>query len=383
MERTIFEQEHNLIRDVVRDFAEENIAPYYEQWEEQGQADKAVLWEKAGQAGLLAPNVPEEYGGMGADFRVNACIGEELSALGYTSPAVGFSIHSDISVPYIMKYGTKEQKDYYLPRCVSGETVLAIAMTEPAAGSDLQGIKTTAVKDGDDYILNGSKVFITNGQLADTVIVVAKTDPKAGAKGVSLFLVDADLPGFSRGKNLKKVGLHSQDTSELFFDNVRVPANRLLGMEGAGFMYLMSELPTERMSLAVGAIASAKSILQQTIQYTSERKAFGAPIASFQNTQFSLAQMDTDLTVAEVFIDHCLERLVAGTLDEVTAAKAKMMSSDLQCKVIDECLQLHGGYGYMMEYPVARAFLDSRVQRIYGGTNEIMKVIIARNLFKQ
>lgn len=382
MTRTIFEQEHDLIRDVVRSFAAEHIVPYYEKWEEDGQPYKR-LWTAAGEQGLLAPNIPAEYGGMGADFLTNACIGEELSAMGFVSPAVGFSIHSDISVPYIMKYGTKEQKDYYLPRCVTGETVLAIAMSEPAAGSDLQGIKTTAIKDGDDYILNGSKVFITNGQLADTVIVVAKTDPKAGAKGTSLFLVDATLPGFSRGKNLKKVGLHSQDTSELFFDNVRVPANRLLGREGAGFMYLMSELPTERMSLAVGAIASAKSILQQTIQYTSERKAFGAPIASFQNTQFSLAQMDTDLTVAEVFIDHCLELLVADKLDEVTAAKAKMMSSDLQCKVIDECLQLHGGYGYMMEYPVARAFLDSRVQRIYGGTNEIMKVIIARDLFKQ
>lgn len=381
MERTIFEQEHNLIRDAVRSFAAEHIEPYYEQWEEDGQPSRD-MWLEAGKAGVLAPNVSSYYGGMGSDFLVNACIGEELSALGYTSPAVGFSIHSDIAVPYIMKYGTPEQKQHYLPRCATGETVLAIAMTEPAAGSDLQGIKTTAVLDGDEWVLNGSKVFITNGQLADTVIVVAKTDPKAGAKGVSLFLVDADLAGFSRGKNLKKVGLHSQDTSELFFDNVRVPKDRLLGGAGMGFMLLMSELPTERMSLAVGAIASARSILEQTIQYTTERKAFGAPIATFQNTQFKLAEMDTDLTVAQVFIDHCLEKLVAGTLDDVTAAKAKLMSSDLQCKVIDECLQLHGGYGYMMEYPVARAFVDSRVQRIYGGTNEIMKVIISRNLFK-
>ena len=255
-------------------------------------------------------------------------------------------------------------------------------MSEPGAGSDLQGIKTTAVKDGNDYIINGSKVFITNGQLCDMVLVVAKTDPNAGAKGISLFLVDANTKGFSRGKNLKKIGLQSQDTSELFFDNVRVSKDNLLGQEGKGFFMLMSELPAERMSLSVGAIAAAQSILNQTIQYTAQRKAFGQPIASFQNTQFKLAEMDTDLTVAQVFIDHCLQLLVKGQLDDVTAAKAKLMSSELQCKVIDECLQLHGGYGYMMEYPVARAYLDARVQRIYAGTSEIMKVIISRDLFK-
>ena len=381
MERTIFETEHNLIRDAVRSFATEHISPFYEQWEEDGQVDRD-MWRKAGEAGLLSPNVPAEFGGMEADFRVNAVIGEELSAMGFISQAVGFSIHSDITVPYIMNYGTQEQKEKYLPACITGDIVLALAMSEPAAGSDLQGIKTTAVKDGNDYILNGSKVFITNGQHADLVLVVAKTDPTAGAKGISLFLVEADSVGFSRGQNLKKIGLHSQDTSELFFDNVRVPVENLLGGEGMGFIMLMSELPTERMSVSVGAIASAQSILQQTIAYTSERKAFGKPIAGFQNTQFKLAEMDTDITVAQVFVDRCLELLVEGKLDDVTAAKVKLMTSELQCKVIDECLQLHGGYGYMMEYPVARAFLDSRVQRIYAGTSEIMKVIISRSLFK-
>ena len=380
MERTIFETEHNLIRDAVRSFATEHISPFYEQWEEDGQVDRD-MWRKAGEAGLLSPNVPAEFGGMEADFRVNAVIGEELSAMGFISQAVGFSIHSDITVPYIMNYGTQEQKEKYLPACITGDIVLALAMSEPAAGSDLQGIKTTAVKDGNDYILNGSKVFITNGQHADLVLVVAKTDPTAGAKGISLFLVEADSVGFTRGQNLKKIGLHSQDTSELFFDNVRVPVENLLGSEGMGFIMLMSELPTERMSVSVGAIASAQSILQQTIAYTSERKAFGKPIAVFQNTQFKLAEMDTDITVAQVFVDRCLELLVEGKLDDVTAAKVKLMTSELQCKVIDECLQLHGGYGYMMEYPVARAFLDSRVQRIYAGTSEIMKVIISRNLF--
>ena len=380
MERTIFETEHNLIRDAVRSFATEHISPFYEQWEEDGQVDRD-MWRKAGEAGLLSPNVPAEFGGMEADFRVNAVIGEELSAMGFISQAVGFSIHSDITVPYIMNYGTQEQKEKYLPACITGDIVLALAMSEPAAGSDLQGIKTTAVKDGNDYILNGSKVFITNGQHADLVLVVAKTDPTAGAKGISLFLVEADSVGFSRGQNLKKIGLHSQDTSELFFDNVRVPVENLLGSEGMGFIMLMSELPTERMSVSVGAIASAQSILQQTITYTAERKAFGKPIAVFQNTQFKLAEMDTDITVAQVFVDRCLELLVEGKLDDVTTAKVKLMTSELQCKVIDECLQLHGGYGYMMEYPVARAFLDSRVQRIYAGTSEIMKVIISRNLF--
>jgi|TARA_B110000977_G_C11008567_1_gene466756 acyl-CoA dehydrogenase len=381
MERTIFETEHNLIRDAVRSFATEHISPFYEQWEEDGQVDRD-MWRKAGEAGLLSPNVPAEFGGMEADFRVNAVIGEELSAMGFISQAVGFSIHSDITVPYIMNYGTQEQKEKYLPACITGDIVLALAMSEPAAGSDLQGIKTTAVKDGNDYILNGSKVFITNGQHADLVLVVAKTDPTAGAKGISLFLVEADSVGFTRGQNLKKIGLHSQDTSELFFDNVRVPVENLLGGEGMGFIMLMSELPTERMSVSVGAIASAQSILQQTITYTAERKAFGKPIAVFQNTQFKLAEMDTDITVAQVFVDRCLELLVEGKLDDVTAAKVKLMTSELQCKVIDECLQLHGGYGYMMEYPVARAFLDSRVQRIYAGTSEIMKVIISRSLFK-
>jgi alkylation response protein AidB-like acyl-CoA dehydrogenase len=293
---------------------------------------------------------------------------------------IGWGLHSDIAVPYILNYGSEEQKHKYLPGTVTGDIVTAIAMTEPGTGSDLQGIKTNAVLDGDEYIINGSKTFITNGQQADLIVVVARTDPDAGAKGISLFLVEAGTSGFNRGTNLEKIGMKAQDTSELFFGDMRIPKENLLGEIGKGFVYLMDELPQERLSVALNAIANTESILEQTIEYVSERKAFGKSIASFQNTQFKLAEADTKVTSTRVFIDRCLELHMEGKLDVATAAKAKLLATEVQCEVLDECLQLHGGYGYMWEYPVARAFADARVQKIYAGTSEVMKLIISRAL---
>jgi alkylation response protein AidB-like acyl-CoA dehydrogenase len=375
--RTVFKEEHEMFRDSVRKFLEEEIAPHHEQWEIDGQVDRSA-WLKAGEMGMISPTVPVEFGGVGVDFRYNAVIDEEVARLGLTG--LGFALHSDIAVPYIIHYGTDEQKKKFLPKLVSGEMISAIAMTEPGTGSDLQGVKTTAVKDGDDYILNGSKTFITNGQLADITIVVAKTNPELGAKGTSLILVETGTEGFSKGQNLKKVGMKAQDTSELFFENARVPQANLLGEENKGFIYLMQDLPQERLSVAITGISAAESILEQTVEYTKERKAFGKPISALQNTQFKLAELSTELTSARVFLDRCLELHIEGKLDTITASKAKLLCSDLQCKVMDECLQLHGGYGYMWEYPVARAWADSRVQRIYAGTNEIMKLIIGRSM---
>jgi acyl-CoA dehydrogenase len=375
--RTVFEEEHELVRDSIKKFLDAEAVPYHDQWEKDGQVSRE-LWLKGGEQGFLCPTVPEEYGGLGVDFRYNAIIAEETWAKGCTG--IGWGLHSDIAVPYIYNYGTEEQKHHYLPKCVSGEIITAIAMTEPGTGSDLQGIKTTAELKGDHYVVNGSKTFITNGAMADLVIVVVKTDPSKGSKGTSLLLIESGTPGFDKGKKLQKIGMKAQDTSELFFNNVKVPKENLLGLEGMGFVYLMQELPQERLSIAVGAMGSAESILQQTIAYTNERKAFGTPIASFQNTQFKLAEMSTELTSARVFTDKCLELLVQGKLDTVTASKCKLLTTELQCKVIDECLQLHGGYGFMWEYPVAKAFADARVQRIYGGTSEVMKLIISRSL---
>ncbi|KZX78986.1 acyl-CoA dehydrogenase [Oleiphilus sp. HI0009] len=375
--RTVYESEHEMFRDSLRKFLEEEAVPYHAQWEKDGHVSRE-LWTKAGQQGYLSPTVVEEYGGVGADFRYNAIVDEVVAELGLSG--IGFGLHSDIAVPYIERYGTEEQKQKYLPKCVSGEIVTAIAMTEPGTGSDLQGVKTNAVLDGDHYVLNGSKTFITNGQLADLYIVVAKTDPDGGAKGTSLLLVDADSAGFSKGTNLEKIGMKAQDTSELFFQDVKVPKENLLGAEGMGFIYLMQELPQERLSVGLNAIANAESIFKQTLAYVKERKAFGKPISAFQNTQFKLAEMSSTLTMVRVFVDKCLELHLEGKLDVVTAAKIKYLTTEIQCDVIDECLQLHGGYGYMWEYPVARAYADARVQKIYAGTNEIMKLIIARSM---
>lgn len=379
IKRTVFDSEHEMFRDSFRKFLQEEAVPYHEQWEKDGQVSRE-LWKKAGENGFLSPTVPEAYGGVEGDFRFNAIVDEEIANFGLSG--IGFGLHSDIAVPYIMAYGTEQQKQKYLPGCVNGDIVTAIAMTEPGTGSDLQGVKTNAVLDpsGEYYILNGSKTFITNGQMADLVIVVAKTNPDAGAKGTSLLLVEAGMPGFDKGKNLHKIGMKAQDTSELFFQDVKVPKENLLGADGMGFIYLMQELPQERLSVGLNAIASAESILKQTISYVKERKAFGREIASFQNTQFKLAEMSATLTMARVFVDKCLELHLNKQLDVVTAAKLKLLSTEIQCDVIDECLQLHGGYGYMWEYPVARAYADARVQKIYAGTNEIMKLIIGRSL---
>ncbi|WP_461538692.1 acyl-CoA dehydrogenase family protein [Spongorhabdus nitratireducens] len=375
--RTIFEPEHELFRDSVRKFLEKEAVPFHAEWEKAGQIDRE-LWRKAGEQGFLCPTVAEEYGGVGVDFRYNAIVDEEVARLGLTG--IGFGLHSDIVAPYIEHYGSEEQKHKYLPQMISGDMVTAIAMTEPAAGSDLQGVKTSAVLDGDEYIINGSKTFITNGQQADLVIVVCKTDPAAGAKGTSLLLVEADTPGFSKGSNLEKIGMKAQDTSELFFQDVRVPKANLLGKEGMGFAYLMQELPQERLSVGLNAVANAEAALEWTTTYVKERRAFGKPVAELQNTRFKLAEVATEISVSRTFVDRCLELHIQGKLDVPTAAQVKYWCTDMQCKVMDECLQLHGGYGYMLEYPIARAWADARVQRIYAGTNEIMKEIISRSM---
>ena len=375
--RTVYEPEHELFRDSVRKFLQVEAVPFHAQCEKQGHVDRE-LWRKAGAEGFLSPTAPEAYGGVAVDFRYNAIIDEEISHLGLSG--IGWGLHSDIAVPYIYHYGSDFLKEKYLPGCINGDIITAIAMTEPGTGSDLQAVKTNAILDGDHYILNGSKTFITNGQLADLVIVVVKTDPSAGAAGTSLLLVESDSPGFTKGQNLEKIGMKAQDTSELFFQDVKVPKENLLGASGQGFVYLMQELPQERLSVAINAIASAQAVLQHTLTYVQERKAFGKTIASFQNTQFVLAGLSAEITALQVFIDKCLELHIDSKLDATTAAKAKLLATDLQCKVADECVQLHGGYGYMWEYPVARAWADARVQKIYAGTNEIMKLIIARDL---
>ena len=375
--RTLFTDEHEIFRATVGRLLDEECIPHHESWEEQGHIDRAA-WLKAGEQGLLCPTVPEEYGGLGTDFLYNVVVDEEIARRGLSG--IGWGLHSDIVAPYIVNYGSAEMKRRFLPKMISGEMIGAIAMTEPGAGSDLQGVKTTAVRDGDHYVINGSKTFITNGYLADLVIVVAKTDPAGGAKGTSLIVVEAGTPGFSKGRKLKKVGMKAQDTSELFFEDVRVPCANLIGEEGMGFVYLMQELPQERLTVGISAVAGAEAILAQTVAYVKERKAFGKPVAAFQNSQFKLAEMDSELTAMRVFIDRCIELHLQGKLDVPTVAKSKLLSTDLQCKIIDECVQLHGGYGYMWEYPVARAWADARVQRIYAGTNEVMKVIISRAL---
>ena len=377
IERTLFSEHHEQFRDTVRRFLEKEVAPFHMQWEEQGYVDREV-WNKAGEAGLLCTSMPEMYGGADADKLYSVALFEEIARQGFTG--LGFGLHSEIVAPYVLRYGSDAQKAKYLPAMARGEVIGAIAMSEPAAGSDLQGIRTTATDAGDHFVLNGSKTFITNGWHADLVIVVAKTDPTAGAKGTSLLLVERGMPGFEKGKRLKKVGMKAQDTSELFFDNVRVPKANLLGELNRGFIYLMQELHWERLQIGIQAVAAAQAAIDWTVEYTRERKAFGTPVASFQNTRFKLAELQTEVQVARVFVDRCTELLLQDKLDTATASMAKYWCSDLQCKVIDECVQLHGGYGYMWEYPVARAWADARVQRIYGGTNEIMKEVITRSM---
>ncbi len=377
LHRTLFSEEHELYRDQVRRFIEREITPRHTKWEKDKVVPRSV-WRAAGEAGLLCPAIPDEYGGGGGDRLHSAIVMEELSRAGATGP--GFALHSDIVAPYILSYGTEDQRQRYLPPMAKGEIIGAIAMTEPGAGSDLQGVRTTALKRGDGYVLNGSKTFITNGQNADLVIVVAKTDPMLGAKGITLFLVDVNLPGFSKGRNLEKLGMHAQDTSELFFQDVELPGVARLGDEGRGFILLMKELAWERLQIAISGIASAEAALQSTIDYSRQRKVFGQAVLDFQTTKHKLAELKTEIQIGRVFVDRCIQQMMEGELDATTSAMAKYWITDLQCKVIDQCLQLHGGYGYMMEYPIARAYADARVQRIYGGTNEIMKELIARTL---
>ena len=373
----LYTAEHEMFRTTARRFFEKEVKPFHAQWEEEGIVPKA-LWRKAGEQGLLCMSVPEEYGGVGGDFLYSAIAIEEQGRVGASGP--GFSLHTDITTPYFMAYASEEQKKYWLPKMVSGEVITAIAMTEPGTGSDLQSVKTTAVKDGNELVINGSKTFITNGQNADLIIVVCKTDPKAGAKGTSLVLVEADRDGFRRGRNLDKIGLKAQDTSELFFDNVRVPTANMLGADGMGFVQLMQMLPQERLVVAIQAVAAMELALDETIKYTRDRKAFGKSIIDFQNTRFKLAELKTQATVARVFVDDCTAKHLKRELDVPTAAMAKLWTTDLQCRLIDECLQLFGGYGYMWEYPIARLYADARVQKIYAGTKEIMKELIGRTL---
>ena len=380
IERTLFAADHLAFKDAFERFVDKEIAPHHADWEVQGYVDKSV-WRKAGENGFLCMTMPEAYGGALDDKRYSVIQMEVLAAGGYSG--IGFGLHSEIVAPYLLHYGTDAQKEKYLPKLASGELIGAIAMTEPAAGSDLQGVKTTAVRDGDDFIINGSKTFITNGWNADLVIVVAKTDPSAGAKGTSLFLVEAGTPGFEKGQRLKKLGMKAQDTSELFFQNVRVSADQLLG--GAahlnrGFIALMEQLPWERLQIAVTAVAAAQSVIEQTVAYVKERQVFGQPVASYQNTRYTLAELQTEVQVARVFVDKCVELVMVDQLDSATASMAKYWCTDLQCKVMDACVQLHGGYGYMWEYAVTRQYADARVQRIYGGTNEIMKELISRQM---
>ena len=375
--RHVYTEEHQLFRDNVRKFMQREIQPHWEAWEAQGHISREA-WLKAGEAGLLCTHLPVEYGGSGVDFRYSSIVIEEQAYVFSSGP--GFSLHSDIVAPYILHYGNDEQKEYWLPKLCTGEIITAIAMTEPGTGSDLAGVRTTAVADGDHYVINGSKTFITNGQMADLYVVVCKTDTSAGAKGVSLFLVEASRAGFSRGKNLHKVGMKAQDTSELFFDNVRVPKENLLGQKNAGFIYLMQELAQERLSVAIGGVASARACYEETVKYVKERQAFGKPIAALQNTRFKLAELRTELDVTQCYVDRCLELHCEGKLSIDDAAAVKLWATEAQFRIIDACVQLHGGYGYMWEYPVARAWADSRVQRIYAGTSEIMKEIISRTI---
>lgn len=374
--RTIFDEEHEQFRDAVRKFFAAEMLPHSARWDEAGIVDRS-FWLKAGEAGLLCPSVLPEYGGLGLDFRYNSVVGEEVA---YSGATPSLRLHSDIVVPYLEKYGNEEQKARYLPKMVSGELIVAIGMSEPGAGSDLKAITTSAVRDGDDYVINGSKTYITNGQLCDMVILVAKTQPELGAKGVTLILVEADRAGFAKGKKLDKIGQRSADTSELFFQDVRVPVSNRLGEEGKGFIYLMSQLPQERLSIAVAAQAQAQRCFDEAVAYTKQRKAFGQTVFDFQNTRFTLAGLKAELQGGWAHLDWCIARLVAGTLTNEQASAAKLLHTEMQWKVADAAMQLHGGAGYINDYPIARLWKDARITRIWGGSNEIMKEIIGRTL---
>ena len=376
--RQLFNADHEGFRKSFRRFLDAEVMPRHEKWEEQGFVDPDI-WKRAGELGFLCTNMPENYGGSGVDRLFSVILLEELART--NASGIGWPLHSDIVAPYLLRYGSEELKQSWLPKMASGEVISAIAMSEPGAGSDLQAIKTFATEDGSDYVINGSKTFITNGYNCDMAVVVVKTGGAArDSKNVSLIVMEADRAGFTKGKPLKKVGMKAQDTCELFFDNVRVPKTNMVGQPGMGFMMLMQELAWERLLIAITSVANAEAVLESTIAYTKEREAFGRPVSTFQNTRFKLAEMKTELQIARVFVDRCTELEVKGTLQVDAAAAAKYWCSDLQGRVIDQCVQLHGGNGFMLEYPVARAYIDARAQRIYGGTNEIMKEIISRSI---
>ena len=379
IERNLFSPEHDMWRDTVRRFIEKEIVPFHDQWEKDGIVPRE-LWLKAGEAGLLCCTVPEEYGGLGLDYLFDVVVFEELWRVGASGP--GFLIHTDLVATYILSFGTEEQKRHWLPRMVRGEAIGSLGMTEPHAGSDLKAIRTRAERDGGNFLINGQKVFISNGQMCDVLVLATKTDTAAGARGVTLFLVDTSLPGFKRGQNLEKLGMKAQDTSELFFDNLRLPASAMLGEEGQGFALMMTKLPQERLAQAVRSATVTETVIEWTIDYTSERRAFDQTIADFQNTQFVLADLKARAVMARVFTDKCIELFMRGALDPVDAAMLKMVTAELHCDAVDTCLQLFGGWGYMWEYPIARAYADARIVKIAGGSIEVMKTIISRDMFK-
>jgi acyl-CoA dehydrogenase len=379
IERSLFHEDHGIFRETVRRFVEKEIVPHHAKWEKEGIVPRE-LWLKAGAEGLLCCTVPEEYGGLGLDYLFDVIVFEELWRAGASGP--GFLIHTDLVATYLLSFGTEEQKRKWLPKMVQGEAIGSLGMTEPHAGSDLKAIRTKAVRDGDDYLISGQKVFISNGQLCDILVLATKTDSAAGAHGVTLFLVEGDRPGFERGRNLEKLGMKAQDTSELFFDNVRVPASNILGQEGRGFQQMMTKLAQERLAQAVRSATVTETVIEWTVDYTAQRKAFGQTIADFQNTQFVLAELKAKATVGRVFTDKCIALFMEGKLDSVDAAMAKLFLSELHCEAVDKCLQLFGGWGYMWEYPITRAYADARIVKIAGGSIEVMKTIIARDMFK-
>jgi len=380
LKRTLFAEEHEIFRASVRRFVEEEMVPHHRQWERDGMVPRE-LWRLAGKHGLLCANVPEDFGGAGAEWHANIVVIEELARAGVSGPGSGFMVHSEMVASYLMSFGSEALKHQYLPKMVSGEFIGAIAMTEPGAGSDLKSLRTTARREGKHYVINGQKIYISNGFNADIIVVAAKTDAQAGAKGISLVVIETDQPGFKRGRLLEKIGLHAQDTAELFFENVVAPCGNLLGDENAGFGMLMSKLAQERLVQAIRSVSAIEAILEWTVAYTKERKAFGKTIGEFQNTQFKLAELSAEAGALRTFVDRSIEAYFTGTLTGVDAAKVKLVASNLHCKAADECLQFFGGYGYVHEFPIARAFLDARVSKIAGGAVEVMKQIIGRDLF--